>query len=272
MWGDDGMADAKGGAPFYERPGFKGTAAVVALATAIFALLGVPKLWNVIGDVFAGEGVAVSNTEVILDTSSAMGDPFEDEGETKLDAAVRAIGQSGERDDEGLALRRTVPSCEEDGELLVDFGTDHKGEVLSVAEEQQAEGKSNIVNAVIEALGDFRTNPEFAGPRSTRRVLVFTAGQDDCFEGDVAGKIKAELKGADISASFTLIALKASGEDLERLEELENALLSADAFVETRRPETTEQLEDVVEEVKKESSQAIEAGEEEEEMEETISG
>lgn len=266
------MADAKSNVPIHERPGFKGTVAVVALVAAVLGLLGVPKLWDVFADILAGEGVAVSNTEVILDTSAAMGSPFEGEDETKLDAAVRAIGQAGERDDEGLALRGTGLDCEENGDLLVDFGTNHKGKVLSVAEEQQAEGKSNIVNAVVEALGDFRTNPEFSGPRSTRRVLVFTTGEDDCFEGDVAGKINSELKGADISASFTLIALKASGEDLEQLEELENALVSANAFVETRAPRNTEQLEGVVEDVKEESNLAIEEGEEEEGTEETISG
>jgi hypothetical protein len=269
------MADDEGTPHFYERPGFLGTAAVVGLVSAIWALVGAPTPWKVVGDVFSTEGVALSNTEVILDTSSAMGDPFEGEADTKLDAAVRAIGQSGERDDEGLALRRTNPSCEGEEELLVDFGTDHKGEVLSVAEEQRPEGKSNITNAVIEALGDFRTQ-DFGGPRSTRRVLVFTAGRDDCFEGNMAGKIKAELKGADISASFTLIALKVSGVELERLEELKNALESADAYVETRTPRTEEQLDGVVEDVKEQSRQAIEEGEEraveEEEAGETVSG
>jgi hypothetical protein len=266
------MADAQPDAPFYERRTFQGTAAVVALVAAIFALLGAPKPWTVISDVFAGGAVAVSNTEVVLDTSSAMGDPFGSGDETKLEAAVRAIGQSGERDDEGLALRRTGARCEEEGELLIDFGTNQKGEVLELAEEQRAEGRSNMVKAVIEALGDFRTDPQFSGPRSTRRVLVFTAGQEDCFEGDVAEKIKAELKGADISASFTLIALKPSGEELAELEELENALQSADAYVETRAPRTPEQLEGIVAAVEEEASDAVEEGEAEEQTEETVSG
>jgi hypothetical protein len=265
------MADDKGSAHFYERPGFMGTVAVVGLITAVFALLGVPKLWDVIDDVFSEE-VAVSNTEIVLDTSSAMGEPFEGKDETLLDAAVRAIGQAGQRDDEGLALRGTSPSCEDDGELLVDFGTGQEDEVLDVAEDQRPEGKSNITGAVIEALADFRNDPEFSGPRSTRRVLVFTAGLDDCFEGDVAEKIKAELGEAEISASFTLIGLKASGEELENLEELESALQSADAFVETRTPSDNDELESVVEEVKEESSEAIEEGEKAEETAGTVSG
>lgn len=267
------MSKAPGKEHFYEHPLFKGTAAVVALLVAIAALVGTITSWSVVRNIFAAEAAASSNTEVILDTSAAMGEPFEDGGKTKLEAAVGAIRESGQRDDEGLALRPTSPECGgEEEEPLVGFGTNHRAEVVKAAEEQRPEGKANITEAVIEALGDFRTNSQFNGPRSTRRVLVFTTGGDECFEGDVAGRIESELKEADVSASFTLIALKASGEELEQLGELEEALQSANASVETRAPQNTEQLEDVVEEVKTESSQAVEEGKVEKEVEETISG
>ncbi|HEU4736499.1 MAG TPA: hypothetical protein VFS48_05695 [Solirubrobacterales bacterium] len=200
-----------------------------------------------------------------------MAEQFEGD-ETRFDAAVRAIGQAGGRDDEGLALRRTSADCGGEDELLVDFGTDNKEEVLKTAEAQQPTGSSNIVNAVVEAVGDFRNEREFKGPRSTRRVLVFTSGQEECFEGDVAGKIEAELEQAGVSASFTLIALKASAEDLRQLEELKRALQSADAYVETRAPDSAEELEEAVGEINEGADEAIEEGAEEKNAEETISG
>jgi hypothetical protein len=266
------MADVQGSAPFYERRWFKGAAAAVALAAAVLALVGAPKPWRVVADIFSGGSVALSNTEIVLDTSSAMAGEFES-GETKFDAAVRAIGQSGERDDEGLALRRTSIGCEDEGELLVDFGTGHRDEVLSKAGEQHPDGESNIVSAVIEALGDFRTDQQLQeGPASTRRVLVFTTGRDECFSGNAARKIEAELEQAQISASFTLIALKASEAELEWLKALEDALESAHAYVETRTPSTRGQLEGVVEDVRQESRRAVKEGKEEQERQETTSG
>jgi hypothetical protein len=265
------MTEGKSGTHFYEEHWFQGTVAVVGLVSAIWAIGGFPRAWNILSDAFSAEAAALSHTEVVLDTSAAMADSFAGD-ESKFDAAVRAIGQAGGRDDEGLALRRTSADCGGGGDLLVDFGTNNKEDVLDVAAEQQPAGKSNIVNAVIEAVGDFRNEREFKGPRSTRRVLVFTSGQDECFEGDVAGKIKAELEEAGVSASFTLIALKASGEDLRQLEELKSALQSADAYVETRTPNTSEELEETVGEIQEESDEAIEEGAEETNTEETISG
>jgi hypothetical protein len=246
---------------------------VVLLLGGIVALVGTITSWSVVKGFYEGDPAAASNTEVILDTSAAMGEPFEDGGRTKLEAAVGAIGEAGQRDDEGLALRVTSPECgQEEEDPLVGFGTSHKSEVLSAAEEQRPEGKANITEAIVEALGDFRNNPQFNGTRSTRRVLVFTSGLDECFEGDAAGRIESELKEADVSASFTLIALKASEEQLAQLGELEEALQSANANVETRAPQDSEELEGVVEEVQEQSVEAVEEGEAEQEEEKAISG
>jgi hypothetical protein len=200
-----------------------------------------------------------------------MDEPFEGD-ETKFDAALGAIAQAGERDDEGLALRRTGAECGSSGDRLVGFGKGHREDVLNEARDLQPEGKSNLVSAVIEAVGDFRNEPAFNGPTSTRRVLVFTSGEDECFEGDVAGKIQAELADAKVSTSFTFIALKASGAALRQLEELKDALKAVDAFVETRAPKSTGELEEAVGEVKEESSEAVDEGSEEQEVEKTTSG
>jgi hypothetical protein len=263
-------AAAENGAPFYERRGFQGTVAVVGLLTAIWGLSGVPSPWSLLGDLFSTD-VARSNTEIVLDSSAAMAESFT-KGETKLEAAVDALQAAGGRNDEGLGLRQTNPGCEFEEEPLVDVGTDHVEQVVSAAEQLHPEGKSNIIGAVLAALGEFRANPDFNRPGSVRRVLVYTAGQDDCFSGDVSERIRAELEGADVSASFTLIALNASETDLARLHGLESALESAGVASETIAADDPEQLDEANEQVSEESEEAIEAAEEEQEKEETVSG
>lgn len=269
------MAAGEKRAPFWERGWFKGAVAVVGLIAAVWALVGAPRLWDVVADAFSTDP-PVSYTEVVLDTSSAMGEGFEGDGETKLDAAVRAIRQSvGELGKEGLALRRTSPGCGEPSELIVDFDPDQAEEVADTAQEQQPQGTPNLTAAVIAALEDFKTAERSSGPPSTRRVLVFTAGMDECFRGNVAEKIQAELEGAEISkaSSFTLIALKASGQELRRLADLEDAL-GKYAYVETQTPETVEELDGAVEEVVEADDQAEKQLEETEEaeLEKTVSG
>ncbi len=261
--------------PFWERGWFKGAVAVIGLVAAVWALVGAPRLWDVVTDAFSTDP-PVSYTEVVLDTSSAMGESFEAEGETKLDAAARAIRQSvAEFDNEGLALRRTSSSCGGRSELVVDFHADQAEEVARAAQEQQPGGTPNLTQAVIAALEDFKTTERSSGPPSSRRVLVFTAGVDECFQGDVAKKIKAELAGAEISkaSSFTLIALKASDQELQQLLALEDALAKY-AYVETRTPESVEELDGAVKEVVEVDDQAEQQLEETEEteVEKTVSG
>lgn len=245
------MADDKENAPFYDSPRFKGTVAVVGLVSAVLAILGAPKLIDVIDEaVSTEEAVAISNTAVILDTSATMDQPFE-AGDTRFDAAVQAMGQAVPGNKEGLALRRTGPECDgAEEEPLVGFGTGNRDEVLKEAKAQHPDGKSNIVKAVIEAVEEFRSNPKFNRPDSTRRILVFTSGLDECFSGNVADKLSAELKGDRISASFALIALNASGKGLVQLRELESALESAGADPEIYTPDDQGELDENAKEVK----------------------
>jgi hypothetical protein len=267
------MAEERQGGPFYESGWFKGIGAVAALIIAVLTVGGTIGNWGFVKGIFEGEAVAVSNTEIVLDTSAVMEGPFEGHKKSKFEAAIGAIEEAGEREDEGLALRVTSPTCGgEEEELLVGFGKNHKDDVLRAAEEQQPRGKANITGAIVQAIGDFRNEPQFDGPGSTRRVLVFTAGQDECFGGDVAARIESELKGTEVSATFTLIALKPSGVEPKSVTELKRALESADAVVETRTPKNTEELEETVAEVETEAAQGVEAGEEEKETEESISG
>ncbi len=237
------MADLEPQPPFYERRWFQGTVAVVGLVAAIWAFSGAPKPWDVAADISATE-VARSNTEIILDASAGMSESFG--AGTKLDAAAKAIREYVvPLNEEGLALRRFGGSCEDGGELLVDFGKDHSSDVADAAAEQQPEGESNLGYAVIEAIEEFTASERFQGPPSTKQIVIITGTtEDECLKG-AAEEIRRKLDLSGIEATFKLVALKVSGDGRERLENFTEAL---GRHAEVVFPDSEEELEEVVEE------------------------
>jgi von Willebrand factor type A domain len=240
------MGGDKKSPPFYESRTFQGTVAVVALVTALLALVG--PLKGVVGDLFPEGEEPVSWVEVVLDTSSAMEAEFD--GETKLEAAAGAIQKAvKELDNEGLGLRRTAPSCEGQSKQLVGLDSGHADDVIDEAQSLQPEGESNIVDAVVGGLQEFKREPIASRGPESRRLLVFTAGVSECSDGNLGEEIKEELEGAEISKSskVELIALGASEEEKAQLEEFETALEGV-AHVQIQLPENSEELEGVAEE------------------------
>ena len=251
------MASTDHSPPFYERRWFQGAVAVVGLAAAIWALVGAPKPWQVAADLSSTK-LPLSDTEIVLDASSAMAGRFGDG--TKLDAAARAVGQYVVPfNNEGLALRRAGGGCSEPGELLVDFGDDHSDDVSEAAAEQRPAGRSNVAYAVRAAVDDF-TAERFHGSQSSKRILIFMGGEDECAE-DATEEIRDELDRSGISAVFRVVALKVSGKALKRLKDFEKELAPY-ADVEIRTPDTEGQLEEVIEEEEEEVA-AVDAGESE---------
>src|SRR5215207_6715067 len=76
--------------PFYRRGWFVGTVAVVGLVSGIWALVGAPTPWKLIDDLLHPD-LPSSNTEIVLDASAGMRDPFEGDL-TRVDAAGDAVG------------------------------------------------------------------------------------------------------------------------------------------------------------------------------------
>lgn len=249
------MADADRKPPFYERRWFQGAAALIALIAGAWALTS--KVWDTASSLSADQ-IALVNTEVVLDASAAMAEPFGDA--TKLDAAAKAIGTYvAPLSNDGLALRRAGGSCSDAGELLVDFGSGNGEEVVETTAEQVPAGRSNMVAAVRAAISDFG-DPAFHGSSSTRRVLIFMGGEDECAE-DAASEIRDDLAGTGIDTVFRVVALKVSPEELEGLETFKQALAPY-AEVEIRTADTDDQLEEVMEEESEEAEQAGIAAEE----------
>jgi len=253
--------------PFFESRTFKGMVALVGLAAAVWGLSGAPKPWQVASDLAATEKPR-SNTAIVVDASAAMGAGFGQDGRTKLDAAVDAVREYVVPfDSEGIALRRAGGTCEESGQVLVDFGAHHTDDVSEAVGGLEPAGKSNLGYAVMAAIDEFNASDRFAGPPSSKRVVVFTGGGDQCLEEDAAERIERELERTGIDAVFTLVALRVSEHEKKRLKAFSKALgKRADVeFV-----DTPDELDESMERVKEravnetESAAASSAGESEE--------
>lgn len=248
--------------PFFERRTFQGTAAVVALATAILALIG--PLRGIVNDLFPTTE-PVSWVEVVLDTSSAMEKGFD--GETRLQAATEAIEKAvKELDNTGLGLRRTATSCEGKSEQVVGLDNGNADEVIDEAQSLSPEGSASIVDAVVGGLEEFNREPIASRGPQSRRLLVFTAGVSECSDGNLGEEIAEALETADISKSskLELIALGASSDERAELEGFE-AALEEYAQVKVYTPDTKEELNNVAEEAGESASTADENLEEERE-------
>jgi hypothetical protein len=264
------MADSQKTPPFYEQRWFQGAVALIGLATTIWALVGAPKPWQVAADLSATK-LPLSDTELVLDASSAMGESFGHR--SKLDAAADAIGQYVvPLSHEGLALRRAGGECDEAGELLVDFGSGHSDDVQEAAAEQQPEGSSNMSYAVRAAIDDFTAEGFRNGPSAEKRILIFTGGEDECAEY-ATDEIRDALQQSGIETVFRLVALGATKKEEHRLEAFKRALAPY-ADVEIRAPSTEAQLEEVMRQETAAATESAVPEEEEaaEEREEEASG
>lgn len=204
--------------PFYKSGWFVGTAAVVGLVGTVWALVGAPTPWKLI-DELLNPGLPANNTEIVLDASAGMRDPFKGD-QDRFDAAVSAVEDFvAPFENEGLALRTFGGECED--ELLVDFGEDHADAVRDAADEQQPGGASNLANAVIAAMDDF-TADEFPSD-SNNRVVVFAGTVDDCTP-DFADAIGRQAEHTGVQAVFQLVGVKASPEGKDELRALEDEL------------------------------------------------
>lgn len=237
--------------PFFERGSFKAAAAVIGLLGAVWALLGAPKPWEVAKEVTAKAPLPLKNTEIVLDASAHMGEPF---GRvTKYDiAATEAARWAIAGEESGLALRVAGGSCNEPGRTLVDFGKANSDEVREDALRQEPAGKSNFAAAVRAAITDF-SDAEFKRTGSENQVMVFLGGDDECW-GVPGEEIRDELEQSGVKTVFRFFALKVSKQTKKKLEVMERQLGTV-ARVEVREANTLGQVQQAVNEVKEEEAE-----------------
>jgi hypothetical protein len=199
--------------PFYEQRWFQGAVALVGLLTAVWALIGAPKPWNV-GESLVATKLPLSNTEIVLDTSTAMAKPFGKE--TKLEAATDAIAKySASASNTGLALRETGGGCYDDGSVAVGFGAGHNDDVREAVAKAHPAGVSNVISTVRGAIDEF-TLERFRDSSSTRRIVVFMGGEDRCVEA-AGEEIRDALDGMGVDTTFRMYALGLSRKEAKNM-------------------------------------------------------
>jgi hypothetical protein len=143
-----------------------------------------------------------------------MAKPFGDG--TKLEAATDAIAKfAASSSSSGLALRQTGGGCYDDGDVLVGFGAEHGDDVREVAAGVHAGGVSNVINTVRGAIDEF-TSERFRNPSSTRRVVVFMGGEDNCVEA-AGNEISDALDGLGVDTTFRMYALGLSDREMKSM-------------------------------------------------------
>jgi len=208
--------------PFYERPRWLATVAVVALAGAIWALTGAPTPWQIVKDLTTAK-LPRNNTMLVLDASRTMGHPFTGK-QTKLDVALSALESfTIPLENEGLALRTFGGSCKKSGRVLVDFGAEHADEVHDASTGLRPRGRSNLVNAVRAAIDDFADGDRFPDD-GARRIVVFMGSIDECVGPAAARDIANDIKHSKIGATFKFVGLKLGRKSRQRLVRFEKAL------------------------------------------------
>lgn len=227
---------------FYQQPWFQGTGAVVALLTAIWALVGAPKPWDAVGDLFKSDLPRI-NAEIVFDASNRMKAQFGGGMHvSKLDAAADAVSLYGTSlSNEGLALRRVGGQCPGPGPQLVDFGADHGDDVGNAAAEQQAGGKSNLAATVIAAIDDFADSDRFPDPNAPKQLVIFAGTTDEC-QTQANQTIREKIEETGVDADFELIGLRVSAADREKLRQLKAAL--GDKNVHVQFASNTTELQD----------------------------
>lgn len=228
---------------FHERGSFKAVVAVVGLLGGLWAFLGAPPPWKAVRDL-TDNPLPLRNTEIILDASARMGEPF-GEG-TKLKVAVAAVSQFAAAGEHvGLALRRAGGDCEEAGDPVVGFDDGQSEAIREAARAQKPGGESNLTQQVRAAIGDF-SGEAFHRADSENTIVVFVGGEDSCpFQG--TRSIRNELAHADIEASFQLFALDVSEQTLASLEAMTRELETV-ATAQLHEADNVEELYEAVEE------------------------
>jgi hypothetical protein len=179
--------------PFYEHRAFKGTAAIVALATALVALVG--PLGKAVDGLSSDPPERIAWTQVVLNTSSAMGERFGDGDETALESAVAGVAKAvKELDNNGVGLRATSSSCEKESRGLVNLADGDADEVIREAREQRATGDASIVDAILGGLDEFNGEPMRDHGAKSKRMYVFTTDTPSCPWDDPTGEVRQRLE------------------------------------------------------------------------------
>ena len=120
------------------------------------------------------------NAEIVLDCSTSMREPFS--GRTKLDIAknvIQKILSQEVAESDNLAFRQYGGPCEgKNNRLIVKFGTNNEKQIQESLKNLKTRGKATLVDAIVEATGDFNDVEQFRGVNKT--IIAIVGSGDSC--------------------------------------------------------------------------------------------
>jgi Mg-chelatase subunit ChlD len=202
-----------------QRPWFKSTQAMLAMATAVIAVVsGIVALMRA----FPSRQNVYENIEIVVDASEGMREPFH--GKTKQDAIRAAFEevlskQTADRDN--LALRVYGGDCtgENNTRLVVNFRRNNQDKIRNALRDLKLQGRAPLASAVVKATGDFSRASDV-----DKRIIVI-AGDGGC-EPNADKYIRDRLANAadkKIKLDFHFIYLGESAEQFKKLQEVAQA-------------------------------------------------
>ena len=202
-----------------QRPWFKSTQAVLAMATAVIAVVsGIVALMRA----FPSRQNVYENIEIVVDASEGMRVPFH--GKTKQDAIRAAFEevlskQTADRDN--IALRVYGGECtgENNTRLIVNFRRNNQDRIRNALRDLKLQGQAPLASAVVKATGDFSRSADV-----DKRIIVI-AGDGGC-EPNADKYIRDRLANAadkKIKLDFHFIYLGESAEQFKKLQDVAQA-------------------------------------------------
>lgn len=181
------------------------------------------------------------NTEIVLDCSESMKGQFD--GQTKLEAAKDVISKilyEEIAEGDNLAFRKFGGPCDgKNNYLEVKFSTNNETNVRDALTGLEPSGKATLLDAIIEATGDFNNIEQFKGVN--KRIIVVIGSGDSCVTNPEHG-IRHRLKNVSsledsIELSFRFIGMGISSVQKNEFEKIasETGGDSKALFVDTKK-------------------------------------
>ena len=198
------------------------------------------------------------NIEILLDRSTAMGEPFEDG--VKMEAAVRAIKEKvlnqQVADIDNLALRQYGGPCEgANTRLLVDFDQNNQDKVRKALGGIEAGGETTVTRGILAAIEDFSGSGRFES--TINSVIVIAGGGDSCEPDLAARRISQQIQDQGIILRFIGIGIP-----LDQQEKLRQTIsaIGGQAFYVTTQLELEDLLSTVLVELQEARQRFVRGG------------
>ncbi len=211
------------------------SAALAAIYLGLGVFLGLPP--------FAGQETSLSNTEILLDRSAAMEEPFFG-GITKMEAAVQAIDNQllnqGIGTGDSLALRQYGGPCNgANTRISVPFAQDNEDRIGAALSELAVGGDATFAQGMAEGTGDFGDSERFEGGVNT--IIGIVGSGEFCAPEEAPSILNEQIHKVSSRISIRVIGLGLPAEQRIFMEEAVRAIGGKTFFV-----TTTVELEDAL--------------------------